>query len=297
MPAYEAMVDEPIPTPEPDRSGSLMMLGLIAGMAVCALCFAAMTIRPPFHPVVIVTTSALVVPGISGFVAGVIGRRLASALGIVLLALFAASDLSGLWMLVGVAACSAVAVGATYLGMLAARRSRWALLFPVLLAAALAWQASMIAADRQKFRYFRGPGLHAALGEVGEQLMDVPGAQWRFRADNDVKAPAFIATGVREGCRFMVRSDRDNVTLQRFEVDVPSSATGAPFSSPGCMPSKRLGTARAYLLALGFHPSVADALRPVGQWFYLELTLGGRPCEGRLDPSGALRVSWGMVGR
>lgn len=276
-----------------------MLLGLIVGMAVAGLLFA-LIIRSPFPPLVVVYSSAFLIPCLSGFVAGLVGRSHAAALGVALLGFFAASNLAsvGLWaVLVAILVCMLLAVASAQLAILARRRSPWALIFPVAMLAVIGWQARMVHLDLGKRARFEHGGLPPVLRQVSQQLVDLPpGLQWTFGAENDVTASAFIADGKAAGRRYRVWVGRNSLRLRQVEVDIPPAAIEG--LCQGAHPAlSDLATARAYLLALGFHAPVADALRPTGSGFFLERWVAGRQLRGQLDATGAVAVCWGSLHR
>lgn len=276
-----------------DRSRSVMLLGLMSGMATSALLFA-LLIRTTLPPFSLIATSAILVPCVSGFVAGVVGRRLASSLGVLLLGLFGMANLAGsplIYIVLAIVVCAGAAVGCAQLGIMATRRSPVALLFPIGLAAFLAWQVSIVRLDQSRMAAFQQTGLPAILAEVNEHMMDLPGnLQWQYRSDNDLKESSFIAEAKDEGARYRVWVKRRNLKLRRFEVDVPPVARGGIGGGLATLSYPR--HARAYLLSLGFHSAVADGLVAAQPGFFIYDMVGEHLCRGQLDPDGAVSLTW-----
>lgn len=298
MPAFD-QVPETNAAKAPDaHSHRLMLLGLIVGMALAAALFAGI-IRTSLHPLVLVVTSSLLVPALGGFVAGVIGRSLASSLGVVLLGIFGISNLanSPLWVVfLALFACCAVTVGSAALGILTARRSRWALVFPVVFLAVVGWQAGLVRADQERFADFRTRGIDRIVREVNSAVVEMPAhLPWRFHSDNDLKSPSFVAESALRGRRYRLWARRDDLRLRCFELHIGPHGLGELFIPPSG--PDRARAARAYLMVLGFHPQVADALQPMEEGFYLQTSIARRTCRGQLDTSGAVSLAWGTLGR
>ncbi len=295
MPAAAQSPEEPELRLRPaDRSRSVMLLGLMSGMATCALLFA-LLIRTTLPPFSLIATSAILVPCVSGFVAGVVGRRLASSLGVLLLGLFGIANIAGsplIYIVLAIVICAGAAVGCAQLGIMATRRSPWALVFPVGLAAFLAWQVGIVRLDQSRMAAFQQRGLPAILAQVNRDVMDLPGSlQWEFRSDNDLHESSFIAESSRPGARYRVWVRRRSLKLRRFEVDIPPVAAGGIGGGLATLSHPR--HARAYLLSLGFHSAVADGLVPAKPGFFIYDQVGEHLCRGQLDPDGAVSLTWG----